>query len=58
MTEGRSYDGSPVDLDAMMAAVVDKVRIYLPGFDPSRLMDAYSVGKAAHDGQLRMSGEP
>lgn len=51
-------NGEPVDLDAMMSAVVRKVRGYNPRVDEDRLWRAYRRGIAAHAGQLRHSGEP
>lgn len=55
---GGGGGGGAVDLDAMMSAVVRKVREYNPRADEDRLWRAYRRGRDAHEGQLRRSGEP
>ena len=39
-------------------ALEDKVAAYTPNLDTKRLYDAFTFADAAHNGQLRKSGEP
>ncbi|MBE5893295.1 MAG: bifunctional (p)ppGpp synthetase/guanosine-3',5'-bis(diphosphate) 3'-pyrophosphohydrolase [Lachnospiraceae bacterium] len=47
-----------VDPDALYQELVKCVQKYHPSDDVSMLEKAYKLAKAAHDGQLRKSGEP
>ena len=47
-----------VDLKAMMEDLWTKVQQYNPQADEDKLWFGYRFAKAAHDGQLRKSGEP
>ena len=47
--------GGSIDLDAMMSAVVRKVREYNPRADEDRLWRAYRRGRDAHEGQTVFS---
>ena len=38
--------------------LIDRIRVYDPYLDSDRLVRAFELGKTAHDGQLRASGEP
>ena len=39
-------------------SLIDRIRGYDPYIDGNRLEQAFELGKTAHDGQLRASGEP
>lgn len=45
-------------MEKTFAILLDKIRLYHPAKDLSRVEKAYEVAKEAHDGQLRQSGEP
>jgi guanosine-3',5'-bis(diphosphate) 3'-pyrophosphohydrolase len=46
------------DLQAMMEALWEKVQAYNPQADGDKLWFGFRFAKAAHEGQLRRSGEP
>ena len=52
---GRTAD---LDLKAMMEELWAKVRVYNPQADEDKLWFGYRFAKAAHEGQMRKSGEP
>jgi len=39
-------------------SILDQITSYLPTTDTARIQEAYEFAKAAHEGQLRFSGEP
>ncbi len=45
-------------MEKTFAILLDKIRLYHPAKDLSRVEKAYQVAKEAHEGQLRQSGEP
>jgi len=49
---------APVDLKAMMENLCAQVQSYNPQADEDLLWFAYRFAKAAHEGQVRKSGEP
>lgn len=44
--------------DVLYKELIDSVRKYHPSTDISLIEKAYNIAKAAHDGQVRKSGEP
>jgi len=48
----------PLDLRAMMEELCQKVRYYNPQADEDKLWFGFRFAKAAHEGQMRRSGEP
>lgn len=48
----------PVDLRGMMNDLWERVRVYNPQADEDKLWFGFRFAKAAHEGQLRKSGEP
>ena len=54
-----SKEGDPVDpILERYHALEEKVASYTPNLDTKRLFDAFTYADAAHNGQLRKSGEP
>ncbi|HKK71407.1 MAG TPA: bifunctional (p)ppGpp synthetase/guanosine-3',5'-bis(diphosphate) 3'-pyrophosphohydrolase [Candidatus Krumholzibacteria bacterium] len=49
---------NPLDLEGRMSAVVEQVRAYHAEADLEKLWRGFHVGRDAHDGQNRKSGEP
>ncbi len=58
MSEPLTHNPESVDLVAMMEAVVRKMELYNPLVDKDRLWEAFHMGREAHEGQKRKSGEP
>ncbi len=48
----------PTDLQAMMEEIWARVAVYNPQADRDKLYAGYEFARAAHEGQLRRSGEP
>lgn len=48
----------PLDLQGRMSAVVESVRGYHPEADLEKLWRGFHLGREAHEGQTRRSGEP
>lgn len=58
MIRQRESQMDDLDLEGRMAQVVEAVRGYHGGADLEKLWRGFHVGRHAHDGQLRKSGEP
>lgn len=53
---GTAYE--PVDTDAIVEQIIEKVKSYSPNANINDIRVAYKLAKSAHDGQFRKSGAP